>query len=381
VEGEYREYVERLRSAISMGIPPPRWILRMVFVNREREMRTLASDLEQVVRSGAGRARVVVGGAGYGKSALLEHFKDYVFEHYSAAFSYVEMRELAGTKPSEMLFAIYRAAIERMEDREGRRGRELLTEVASTLLGKFSGKIDGVLFRLRGRYRSRVVRRFERLGDAAVSRALACMAVDDLNPIAYDYLLGVRGLEPDEARLFEKVLGSRIPWRLQRESLVEAITTIARAVREAGMKALVVAIDEIEMLENVQRNLLQKFLAEFTALVEASARAPLYIIVSSTPDFWSEGEKCVKTLYPFLFQRLDRGKIELGGLGEADARALARKILGLYEKAYGRTAVADINGDALGFECFRRVEPLGHPRRLLQTLLETLDERVVKAGS
>lgn len=92
MEGEYGEYVERLRSAISMGIPPPRWILRMVFVDRERETRALADDVERVVRSGAGGGRVVVGGAGYGKSALLEHFKDHVFEHYGAAFSCVEMR-------------------------------------------------------------------------------------------------------------------------------------------------------------------------------------------------------------------------------------------------------------------------------------------------
>jgi hypothetical protein len=92
-------------------------------------------------------------------------------------------------------------------------------------------------------------------------------------------------------------------------------------------------------------------------------------------------EAALKRSTPFLFQRLDRGKIVLGGLGEADARALAWKILGLYEKAYGRTAVAGINGDALGSECFRRVEPPGHPRGMLQTLLEILDERVVKAGS
>ena len=59
-------------------------------------------------------------------------------------------------------------------------------------------------------------------------------------------------------------------------------------------------------------------------------------------------EAALKRSTPFLFQRLDRGKIVLGGLGEADARALAWKILGLYEKAYGRTAVAGINGDALG---------------------------------
>ena len=364
-----------------MGIPPPKEILKMIFVNREKEMKELASDVEQVISVGKGKARLITGGAGYGKTALIEWFKDYVFEHYNAVFSYVEMRELAGTRPSDLPLAIYRAVIERMEDKNERRGRELITEIASNLFKKYSKKTDKVLFRLRKRYRPEMLRKLERLGDKTVSRVLALMVIDDLNPIAYDYLLGVRGLEPDEARLFEKPLGSRIPWRLQREKLVEAIVTIAKAAREAGMEALIVAIDELEMLESTRKDLLSKFLAEFTAFVEASARAPMYVLISSTPSFWSEGNRSVRNLYPFLFQRLDRGRIELGGFSESDARALAWKILRLYEKAYGRSAVKGIDGDALGSECFRKTNPPGHPRGMLQSLLELLDKSVVKAWS
>jgi hypothetical protein len=375
-----RGHIEGLRSALSMGVPPRREILRMIFVDREKELNELAGDLDLVTRSGMGNARLITGGAGYGKSAIIEYLKDYAFEHYNVAFSCVEMRELVGIKPSELIPAIYRALIERMEDKDGRQGRELLTNVSLMLFKSYSGKLDKILFQLEKRLTSRLRMKFEKLGDKTTSRVIASMAIDHINPVAYDYLTGIRGLEPDEARLFERVLGCRIPWRLQREKLIDALTTIARAVREAGMEALVAAIDELEVLENTKKDLLSKFLAEFTAFLEACTRAPIYIIIASTPGFWLGGERSVRALYPFLYQRLDTRRLEVGGVKEADARALAWKLIKLYERAYGRSAVEGVDGDALGSECFRKTEPPGHLRGLLQHLVNLLDEKVVKAG-
>jgi hypothetical protein len=374
-----REAVEKLRSALSLGVPPPREIMRRIFVNREDERKKLAEDLESVVESGRGRVRLITGDAGYGKSAIIEYFKDYAFENQGVAFSCVEMRELAGERPTELIPAIYRMIVKRMENRDGRRGRELLTEVSRILLEKYAGRIDKISFRLKNRFSTRVRERFEKLGNEAVSRALALMAVDYLNPIAYDYLTGTRGLEPDEAKQFEKTLGCRISWRLQREELAEALVTIARAIREAGMKALVIAIDELEMLGSMKSDLLSKFLAEFTALVEISARSPIYTIIASTPGFWSGGRKSIEALYPFLHQRLNAGRLDLGGFKEADARALAWNLIKLYEEAYGKLAVEGIEGNSLGSDAFKAVQPLGHPRGILQHLLGVLDGKVVTA--
>jgi Cdc6-like AAA superfamily ATPase len=376
-----REAVEKLRSALSLGVPPPREIMRRIFVDREEEKKKLAEDLESVAESGRGRVRLITGDAGYGKSAIIEYFKDYAFENQGVAFSCVEMRELAGVKPTELIPAIYRMIIERMENKNGRRGRQLLTEVSQILLEKYSERLDKISFRLKNRFSTRVRERFEKLGNEAVSRALALMAVDYLNPIAYDYLTGIRGLEPDEAKQFEKTLGCRISWRLQREELAEALVTIARAVREAGMKALVIAIDELEMLGGTKSDLLSKFLAEFTAFVEISARSPIYIIIASTPGFWSEDRKSIRALYPFLYQRLNAGRLDLGGFKEADARALAWNLIKLYEEAYGKLAVEGIEGNSLGSDAFKAVQPLGHPRGILQHLLGVLDGKVVIARS
>jgi Cdc6-like AAA superfamily ATPase len=376
-----REAVEKLRSALSLGVPPPREIMRRIFVDREEEKKKLTEDLESVAESGRGRVRLITGDAGYGKSAIIEYFKDYAFENQGVAFSCVEMRELAGVKPTELIPAIYRMIIERMENKNGRRGRQLLTEVSQILLEKYSERLDKISFRLKNRFSTRVRERFEKLGNEAVSRALALMAVDYLNPIAYDYLTGIRGLEPDEAKQFEKTLGCRISWRLQREELAEALVTIARAVREAGMKALVIAIDELEMLGGTKSDLLSKFLAEFTAFVEISARSPIYIIIASTPGFWSEDRKSIRALYPFLYQRLNAGRLDLGGFKEADARALAWNLIKLYEEAYGKLAVEGIEGNSLGSDAFKAVQPLGHPRGILQHLLGVLDGKVVIARS
>jgi len=376
-----REAVEKLRSALSLGVPPPREIMRRIFVDREEEKKKLAEDLESVAESGRGRVRLITGDAGYGKSAIIEYFKDYAFENQGVAFSCVEMRELAGVKPTELIPAIYRMIIERMENKNGRRGRQLLTEVSQILLEKYSERLDKISFRLKNRFSTRVRERFEKLGNEAASRALALMAVDYLNPIAYDYLTGIRGLEPDEAKQFEKTLGCRISWRLQREELAEALVTIARAVREAGMKALVIAIDELEMLGGTKSDLLSKFLAEFTAFVEISARSPIYIIIASTPGFWSEDRKSIRALYPFLYQRLNAGRLDLGGFKEADARALAWNLIKLYEEAYGKLAVEGIEGNSLGSDAFKAVQPLGHPRGILQHLLGVLDGKVVIARS
>jgi len=355
-------------------------IMRRIFVDREEEKK-LAEDLESVAESGRGRVRLITGDAGYGKSAIIEYFKDYAFENQGVAFSCVEMRELAGVKPTELIPAIYRMIIERMENKNGRRGRQLLTEVSQILLEKYSERLDKISFRLKNRFSTRVRERFEKLGNEAASRALALMAVDYLNPIAYDYLTGIRGLEPDEAKQFEKTLGCRISWRLQREELAEALVTIARAVREAGMKALVIAIDELEMLGGTKSDLLSKFLAEFTAFVEISARSPIYIIIASTPGFWSEDRKSIRALYPFLYQRLNAGRFDLGGFKEADARALAWNLIKLYEEAYGKLAVEGIEGNSLGSDAFKAVQPLGHPRGILQHLLGVLDGKVVIARS
>jgi Cdc6-like AAA superfamily ATPase len=375
-----REAVEKLRNALSLGVPPSREIMRRIFVNREDEKKKLAEDLESVVKSGRGRVRLITGDAGYGKSAIIEYFKDYAFENQGVAFSCVEMRELAGERPTELIPAIYRMIVKRMENRDGRRGRELLTEVSRILLEKYARRIDKISFRLKNRFSTRVRERFEKLGNEAVSRALALMAVDYLNPIAYDYLTGTRGLEPDEAKQFEKTLGCRISWRLQREELAEALVTIARAIREAGMKALVIAIDELEMLGGTKSDLLSKFLAEFTAFVEISARSPIYTIIASTPGFWSEDKKkSIKALYPFLYQRLNQGRLDLGGFKEADARALAWNLIKLYEEAYGKLAVEGIEGNSLGSDAFKTVQPFGHPRRILQHLLGVLDGKVVTA--
>ena len=372
-QGEY--LMKRLRE-----LQEDHEIMRRIFVDREEEKK-LAEDLESVAESGRGRVRLITGDAGYGKSAIIEYFKDYAFENQGVAFSCVEMRELAGVKPTELIPAIYRMIIERMENKNGRRGRQLLTEVSQILLEKYSERLDKISFRLKNRFSTRVRERFEKLGNEAASRALALMAVDYLNPIAYDYLTGIRGLEPDEAKQFEKTLGCRISWRLQREELAEALVTIARAVREAGMKALVIAIDELEMLGGTKSDLLSKFLAEFTAFVEISARSPIYIIIASTPGFWSEDRKSIRALYPFLYQRLNAGRFDLGGFKEADARALAWNLIKLYEEAYGKLAVEGIEGNSLGSDAFKAVQPLGHPRGILQHLLGVLDGKVVIARS
>jgi len=376
--GVEREAVEKLRAALSLGVPPEREIMRIIFVDREEELKKLAGDLESVTRSGRGGVRLITGDAGYGKSAIIEYIKDYAFEHQSIAFSRVEMRELIGAKPTELIPSIYRIVVDRIEDKNRRRGRELLTEVSRALLEKYSGKLDTISFRLRNRLSPKVREKFERLGNESVSRALALMTIDYLNPVAYDYLTGMRGLEPDEAKEFERVLGCRTSWRLQREEVTEALVTIARAIGEAGMKALVIAIDELEALEDVKKDLLSRFLAEFTVLVDASVRSPIYVIIASTPGFWSEDKKSVKVLYPFLYQRLNPGRIDLGGFKEADARALAWKLLNLYERAYGKSAVEGIEANSLGSDAFKSVQPLGHPRGILQYLMRALDERVLR---
>jgi Cdc6-like AAA superfamily ATPase len=373
------EAVEKLRAALSMGVPPEREIMRTIFVDREEELKKLVGDLESVTGSGRGGVRLITGDAGYGKSAIIEYIKDYAFEHQGIAFSLVEMRELIGSRPSELIPSLYRMIIDRVEDREGRRGRELMTAVSKALLERYSGKLDAISFRFRNRLSPKVREKFERLGNEAVSRALALMTIDHLNPVAYDYLTGTRGLEPDEAREFERVLGCRTSWRLQREEVTEALVTVARAMREAGMKALAIAIDELEALEDVKKDLLSKFLAEFTVLVDASVRSPVYMIIASTPGFWSGDKKSVRALYPFLHQRLNMRRIDLSGFKEADARALAWRLVNLYERAYGRSAVEGIEANSLGSDAFKSVQPLGHPRGILQYLMDALDERVVRA--
>jgi hypothetical protein len=141
----------------------------------------------------------------------------------------------------------------------------------------------------------------------------------------------------------------------------------------------VIALDEFEALRDIRKDLLSRFLVELTPLIEAAAEAPMYIIVTSTPGFWSEDEKSVGALYPFLFQRLDAEKIAVRELSESDAKVLAWKLIKLYEKAYGSTAVQGLSGDALGSHCFSTVQPRGHPRSLLRCLITLLDEKVVRA--
>jgi len=69
----------------------------------------------------------------------------------------------------------------------------------------------------------------------------------------------------------------------------------------------------------------------------------------------------------------------LGGFKEADARALAWNLIKLYEEAYGKLAVEGIEGNSLGSDAFKAVQPLGHPRGILQHLLGVLDGKVVTA--
>jgi hypothetical protein len=84
-------------------------------------------------------------------------------------------------------------------------------------------------------------------------------------------------------------------------------------------------------------------------------------------------------LYPFLHQRLNAGRLDLGGFKEADARALAWNLIKLYEEAYGKLAVEGIEGNSLGSDVFKAVQPFGHPRGILQHLLGVLDGKVVTA--
>lgn len=368
-----------IRGALSLGIPPRGYALRAIFVNRESELQKLAEDLRGAVERGRGKARLVIGDAGFGKSALIEFFKDYAFEHYDVAFSYVEARKLMSSRPSELFPALYRAVLENVEDKDKRRGRELLTEVSKTLLRKYSGLADRLYYQLRRRIRPSVREKFMKLGDETSSIALALLGIDELNPIVYDWIKGVRGLEPDEAELIRRVIGHRVPWRLPSEKLTDTLATAARALRDAGKGALVIALDEFEALRDIRKDLLSRFLVELTPLIEAAAEAPMYIIVTSTPGFWSEDEKSVGALYPFLFQRLDAEKIAVRELSESDAKVLAWKLIKLYEKAYGSTAVQGLSGDALGSHCFSTVQPRGHPRSLLRCLITLLDEKVVRA--
>jgi hypothetical protein len=103
------------------------------------------------------------------------------------------------------------------------------------------------------------------------------------------------------------------------------------------------------------------------------------MIIASTPGFWSGDKKSVRALYPFLHQRLNMRRIDLSGFKEADARALAWRLVNLYERAYGRSAVEGIEANSLGSDAFKSVQPLGHPRGILQYLMDALDERVVRA--
>lgn len=111
-----------IRGALSLGIPPRGYALRAIFVNRESELQKLAEDLRGAVERGRGKARLVIGDAGFGKSALIEFFKDYAFEHYDVAFSYVEARKLMSSRPSELFPALYRAVLENVEDKDERPG-------------------------------------------------------------------------------------------------------------------------------------------------------------------------------------------------------------------------------------------------------------------
>ncbi len=374
---EVDRILSALKTSLSLGIPPPRPLASLIFVDRVEEVRALLRDVESVIERGVGLSRLIVGGAGMGKSTLIEYLREYLFSSRNVAFSYVELRKFSDVRPVELSRKLYAALLDSLEDSEERRGRELITHISSTLHEKFSRLSDRLSFRVRGRISDRVRRMFERIrGCEVAARALALMVIDELNPAMYDYLRGIRALEPDEALAVKDALGFRIPWKLEETSFVDSFVTIVNAARLAGYEAVVVAIDELEVLMGWRRDMIERFLPKLSAYVESCRLCSCYLIIASTPEFWSGSGKTVNRLYKFLYQRLDPAKISLAELSREDVLALTMKLFKLYREAYGEEALRGIDERALAIETYERVG--GHPRSALQYIFQKLEERAIR---
>ena len=380
MEVEVDKILSALKTSLSLGIPPPRPLTSLIFVDRVEEVRALLRDVEGVIERGVGLSRLIVGGAGMGKSTLIEYLREYLFSSRNVVFGYVELRKFSDVRPAELSKKLYAALLDSLEDSEERRGRELLTHISAVLHEKFSGFADRLALRIRRRISDKVRRRFEGIkGCEAAARALALMVLDDLNPAMYDYLRGIRTLEPDEALAVKEALGFRIPWKLEEASFVDSFVTVVNAARLAGYEAVVVAIDELEMLMGWRRDMIERFLPKLSAYVESCKLCPCYLILASTPEFWSGSGKTVSRLYKFLYQRLDPTKISLAELSREDVLALTLKLYKLYREAYGAEALRGVDERALAIETYERVG--GHPRSALQYIFQELEERVIRVES
>ena len=372
---EVKGVVEELRSAIILGLPLKPPLVKHIFVNRKEEVELILRDIWGIEKTGRGGARLILGGAGLGKTTLIEYIRGYVYENVkNALFSYVELRPLSDIQPKMFNLELYKKVLEEIEDRDGRRGKELLTHISEKLHNKFSGILDKASLKL-GRVRPGVVRKFEKIGGhRSTLLALAAMVFDDLNPIAYDYVSASRNLEPDEARAIRERLGVRIPWGLREADLIASLTAIVRAAEAAGYRVTIIAIDELEVLAGWRRDWIARVLPKLTAYIEVSHSIPCYILVTCTPEFW-RGDKSIEKIYPFLYQRLNLSSIVLKELPRRDAVMLVHKIYSLYKKSLGSSAVEGID---VKYIAERIVEKAGgHPRTIVQIAIQEIESRII----
>jgi len=368
--------IQRLRQ----GEPPSRPSL--IFVNRAQEMRVLLDDAERVMKTKTGVARVIIGDAGMGKSTLIYMLKELLFERKErVAFSYVELRGMADVRPSELGAKLYAAILENLEDKEGLSGRELLTRVASRIIDKLAGFRDRLVLRLVGRVTRRLRERVAQLGGYRHALyALLLLAFDDLNPIAYDYLLGLRGLEPVESHAIVERLGERIPWKLEEEKFSESLLAVVRALDLAGYELTVIAIDELEMLYSWRRDWVDRFLPKLTALlsVRLESGSPCYFLLTTTPAFWESDEnKSIRVRYPFLYQRLRTTAIgPLSALTREDAEHLASRLTNMYRRVYGDAALMGVDERTLAMRAYSAGG--GAPRELVTHIIDELEARVLR---
>ena len=120
--------LEKLKASIHLGLPLDPELVRYLFVDRKREVEVLLTDLRAAIKSGRGGARLIIGGAGFGKTTLVEYVKLYAYGKLGGVvFSCVELRHLSDVRPEALVAELYRKIVEKLEDAEGRRGKELLT--------------------------------------------------------------------------------------------------------------------------------------------------------------------------------------------------------------------------------------------------------------